>query len=138
MNAHARRVVEAYFPDSSFHEDVTSIDEEVVTGWALKYSNAGVIIMGAGPPCQGVSGLNADKRGALRDHRSRLFKEVPRIRDLVRKAFFWAQVHMLMESVASMGDEDRRVMSDEVELKPFKIDSLGLTVCRRPRLYWCT
>ena len=134
----ARRVVEAAFPDTLFHDDVTTIDEEMVKGWALKHSNAGVVILGGGPPCQGVSGLNFDRRGALKDHRSKLFAEVPRVKALVEKEFFWAQVHLLMESVASMNIEDREIMSEAVELRPWKIDSLGLTICRRPRLYWCT
>ena len=134
----AKRVVEAFFPDSVFHDDVTTVDEEMVKTWSLRFSNAGVVILGAGPPCQGVSKLNADRKGALRDERSKLFAEVPRIKALVQKAFFWAQVHLLMESVASMNDKDRHVMSDAVELQPYRIDSLGLTICRRPRLYWVT
>ena len=138
QDAKARRVVEASFPDTTFHDNVVTVDEEMVKGWALKYSNAGVVILGAGPPCQGVSGLNADKRGALKDHRSKLFSEVPRIKELVQKAFFWAQVHLLMESVASMDQRDRQVMSSAVSLEPWQIDSAGIAICRRPRLYWIT
>ena len=133
-----RRVVEANYPDSTVHDDVTTVDKEMVQGWALKYSNVALVLIGAGPPCQGVSGLNADRRGALRDHRSCLFKEVPRIEDLVRHCFPWAQVHLLMESVASMSEGDRAVMSEAVNLAPWSIDSLGLTLCRRSRLYWVT
>ena len=132
----ARRVVEAFFPDTTFHDNVVTVDEEMVKQWSLRYSNAGIVIIGAGPPCQGVSGLNADRRGALKDHRSKLFAEVPRIRALVRKAFFWAQVHLIMESVASMCDGDRHVMSEAVEMNPWKIDASGISLCRRPRLYW--
>ena len=133
-----RRVVEANYPDSTVHDDVTTVDKEMVQGWALKYSNVALVLIGAGPPCQGVSGLNADRRGALRDHRSCLFKEVPRIEDLVRHCFPWAQVHLLMESVASMSEGDRAVMSEAVNLACWSIDSLGLTLCRRSRLYWVT
>ena len=136
QDAKAMRVVEAYFPDTVFHDNVLTVDEEMVTQWALKFSNVGIVILGAGPPCQGVSNLNADKRGALKDHRSKLFQEVPRIRKLVVKAFRWAQVHLLMESVASMDDVDREVMSEAVELKPWHIDSSGIALCRRPRYYW--
>ena len=132
----ARRVVEAFFPDSTFHEDVTSINEDLVRQWALKYSNAAVVLLGGGPPCQGVSGLNADKRGALKDHRSKLFAEVPRVFELLKKEFFWAQVQMLMESVASMDPQDRHVMSESVQLTPWRVDSSGIAICRRPRLYW--
>lgn len=138
QNAKARRVVEAFFPDSTFHDNVLTVDEAMVRDWSLKYSNAGVVLIGAGPPCQGVSGLNADKRGALKDPRSKLFSEVPRIKELVQRIFFWAQVHLFMESVASMDDNDRWTMSQAVDLMPWRIDALGLALCRRPRLYWVT
>ena len=138
QDAKARRVVEASFPDTTFHDNVVTVDEAMVVDWSLKYSNVGVVLLGAGPPCQGVSGLNANKRGALKDCRSRLFAEVPRIKEIVARVFYWAQVHLLMESVASMDREDRSIMSAAVGLQPYRLDSLGLTLCRRPRLYWCT
>ena len=49
------------------------MDEEMVQEWAVKYSNVGVVLVGGGPLCQGVSGLNAHRKGALRDARSSLF-----------------------------------------------------------------
>ena len=133
-----RRVVESFFPDTVFHDDVTTVTDDMVKGFSLRFSNAGVVLIGAGPPCQGVSKLNSDRRGALKDHRSCLFKEVPRIVSLFKKHFVWAQVQNLMESVASMSDHDRYLMSSEIALEPWKIDSKGLTLCRRPRLYWVT
>ena len=132
----ARRVVESYFPDTVFHDDVRTVDDEFVGKLALKYSNVGVVLLGGGPPCQGVSGLNFDRRGAVKDHRGSLFTEVPRIENLFRKHFVWAQVQTLMESVASMDEVDRQTMSKGIERTPWRIDSLGLTLCRRPRLYW--
>ena len=77
--------------------DVEEVNEEMVMGWALQHSGAGVVLLGAGPPCQGVSGLNADRRGAQQDERSRLYVHVPRIKELVRQYFSWAQVHHLVE-----------------------------------------
>ena len=131
-----RRTVESWFPDTTFYEDVVEFKDEQIFELSLRYSNVGVILIGAGPPCQGVSGLNADKKGALRDHRSSLFREVPRIEASFRQHFPWAQVRRLMESVASMDQEDRRIMSEAVEDQPYKIDAFGLTLCHRPRLYW--
>ena len=138
MDAKGRRVVESWFPDTMFYEDVTKFGREEIGTLALRYSNVGLIIIGAGPPCQGVSGLNVDKKGALRDARSSLFQEVPRIEQDFRELFPWAQVHRLMESVASMAQEDREIMSEGAQSLPFKIDSIGMTLCHRPRLYWCT
>ena len=131
-----RRVVEAFFPDTIFHEDVKTVDAELVKGLAMRFPSVAMILIGAGPPCQGVSGLNASKKGALRDARSCLFQEVPRIRDLFKEAFPWAQVHLLMEPVASMTETDRILMSEAVDTLPYKIDSGGISLCHRPRLYW--
>eukprot|EP00438_Fugacium_kawagutii_P005643 Skav219560 [mRNA] locus=scaffold886:2956:8420:- [translate_table: standard] len=132
----ARRVVEAYFADTLFHDDVTTITPEMVKGWSLLFQNVGVVLIGAGPPCQGVSGLNAGRRGALRDHRSSLFQEVPRVEGLFRGAFPWAQVHVLGESVASMDDVDRGHMNQGFGSHAWRCDCYGLTLCHRPRLYW--
>ena len=134
----ARRVLEAHFPDSLFWEDVTTVSRELVKTWSLKYSNVGLVLVGAGPPCQGVSKLNSERKGALRDERSCLFAEVERITDLFRDAFPWAQVHRLMESVASMEEKDRVVMSASVGSPAWQIDSSGISLCHRPRLYWIT
>ena len=131
----ARRVVESAFADTIFVEDVAEVDATMVAGWACRFSQVGLILLGAGPSCQGVSGLNVDKRGALRDERSCLFQHVPRVRDLLRASFPWAQVRTLMESVASMDEEDRIVMSQAVNSLPFKIDAAGVSLAHRPRLY---
>ena len=98
-NAEAQRVVEAFFPDAVVVDDVLSVDADMCKGWALRFSGVALIIVGAGPPCQGVSALNFDRKGALRDKRSCLFQEVPRVVELIRKAFPWAQVHVLCENV---------------------------------------
>ena len=132
----ARRVVESRFPHTLFVNSVEEVVDEVVKSWACQFSQVSVVLLGAGPPCQGVSGLNADRRGALRDHRSSLFPHVERIACLLRRHFPWAQVHQLMESVASMDEGDRVVMSQSVGTTPVHIDASGLTGCRRPRLYW--
>jgi len=73
------KLLESHFPDSEQVGNVEHIDEEMVIGWAAKYSNVGVVVVGGGPPCLGVSGLNADRKGALRDARSSLFIHVRRV-----------------------------------------------------------
>lgn len=129
-------MVESRFASTIFVDDVAKVDEEMVREWARQFSQVGLVIIGAGPPCQGVSGLNADRRGALRDHRSCLYIHVERIHHLVRDRFPWAQVHRLMESVASMDTHDRAVMSESVGSCPYLINPVGLCGCWRPRLFW--
>ena len=132
----AQRVVEAHFPDSITAPDVTLVDLEMCKGWALRFSGVGLILIGSGPPCQGVSGLNSERRGALRDCRSSLFQEVPRITECVRLAFPWAQVRNITESVASMDWGDCEAMNTGLEDEPWFVDSKGISLCSRPRLYW--
>lgn len=132
----ARRVVESFFPDTLFVQDIEHISEEMFKGWSLQYSGVGAILVGAGPPCQGVSGLNAERRGAFRDHRSSLFHYVPRVSAMCKRHFPWAQVHDLTENVASMDYEDCRLMNEAYEEEPWFIDAAGVSLARRPRLYW--
>ena len=134
----ASRVVEASFPGTLFYGDVTTITEREVSEWSCRFSQAALILIGAGPPCQGVSGLNSERKGALKDARSKLFKEVKRVKGLVRVYFPWAAIHLLMESVFSMDECDRTAMSSDIELLPWKIDAVGVSLARRPRLYWIT
>lgn len=136
MNAEAQRVVEANFPESIQVEDIEAIDEEMVHSWALRFTCVGLVLIGSGPPCQGVPGLNADRKGALRDKRSMLFLHIPKITKLFKRFFPWAQVHGLTENVASMDREDCEAMNKEYQLAPWFIDSSGISLAHRPRLYW--
>ena len=56
-----RRVVESAFAEAIFVEDVVLVDKDMVAAWSCEFSQVGLVLLGAGPPCQGVSGLNADK-----------------------------------------------------------------------------
>lgn len=58
----AARVVESRFPSTIRVSDVRQVNPEMVKEWALKFSQVSLILLGAGPPCQGVSGLNASKK----------------------------------------------------------------------------
>ena len=138
QNPHCHRVVESFFPECDFFSDVSTFGDEEILQLSLKYSNVGLVIIGAGPPCQGVSGLNSDRQGALKDARSCLFQEIPRITSGFKRLFHWAQVHELVENVASMSESDRGVMSAKFERAPYRIDSRGISLCSRPRLYWVT
>ena len=131
-----RRVVESRFPGCIAVENVEMVDLAMVKDWAGKFSQVSLVLIGAGPPCQGVSGLNASKKGALRDSRSCLFTHVDRVRSLVKQAFPWAQVRSLMESVASMDIQDQNHMSASFGEEPWYIDASGVSLANRPRLYW--
>ena len=135
-NEAASRVVESAFPGSRLVKSVAEVTEEEVKLWACEHTSVGVVLLGAGPPCQDVSKLNVDRRGSQKGARSSLYKEIPRIFQLVQKHFPWAQIHRFVESVASMDSCDRAAMSEDLGLLPVQVDSAGLSLARRPRLYW--
>lgn len=134
--APAQRVVESRFPNSLMVDDVAQVDFPMVQSWAEKFSQVALVLIGAGPPCQGVSGLNAARKGALKDARSCLFTHVDRIQAYVKRAFPWAQVQTMMENVASMDLADQTVMSESFGDDPWLIDAAGMSLAHRPRLYW--
>ena len=138
ISPEANRVVESFFPDVVCVGDVASVTSEDVLQWRLRFANVGLVLLGAGPPCQGVSGLNSDRKGALRDERSCLFQHVPRVESLLREHFKWCPVHRLVENVASMDADDCQTMSLAYGAMPWSIDAGGLSLARRPRLYWCS
>jgi len=136
VSGEGSRVLEANFPDTLAVGDVCNIQDDMVQSWAMRYSNVGVVLVGGGPPCQGVSGLNTDRKGALKDARSKLFVHVKRVYAMCKQHFRWAQVHFFMESVYSMDAQDRATMSQDIGVTPFLVDAAGISICRRPRLYW--
>eukprot|EP00438_Fugacium_kawagutii_P015746 Skav233435 [mRNA] locus=scaffold1486:284964:287666:- [translate_table: standard] len=134
----ARRVVESHYPGTIHVSNVEDVDDSMVRSWSLQFSQCSAVVLGGGPPCQGVSGLNADRKGALRDKRSCLFSHVSRIRSLVQKHFAWCPTYSLMESVGSMDVKDMDIMSNDFGTRPIRCDSGTMTWCHRPRLYWVT
>ena len=138
ISPEANRVVESYFPDVVCVSDVADVTDECVLEWRLRFANVGLILLGAGPPCQGVSGLNSDRKGALRDVRSCLFQHIPRVEALLKRHFKWCPVHRLIENVASMDAHDCHTMSEVYETIPWCVDAGGVSLARRPRLYWCS
>ena len=131
-----QRVVEGNFADVVFVEKVEEVTAAVVQGWACPASSAKVILLTAGPPCQGVSALNQTRKGAVVDPRSSLRNYVQPIVSLVEAAFPWCKVHFFQESVASMDTRDREVYTRAAGVLPYMCCASGLSPCRRDRLYW--
>ena len=132
----ARRVVESAFPMVISLSDIREVSKEVVQQWAAAFPKVRGVLLGGGPPCQGVSGLNASRRGALEDPRSSLYQHYVRVRDLITETFRWCSVHFVMESVSSMDEKDRAIYSRAVGILPYQVDARDVSLCRRPRLWW--
>ena len=132
----AKRVVETNFPAVVQVDRVEDVTPNMCRDWAGRASSAKVVIVGAGPPCQGVSKLNAERMGAVDDNRSCLHAHVKPIVSMVQEAFPWCRVHFLQESVATMDEQDRVVYTRQADVIPYRICASQISPCRRDRLYW--
>ncbi|CAE8660827.1 unnamed protein product, partial [Polarella glacialis] len=135
-NMEATRVIRANYPSTQHFSDVRSFGEAQVRQLALSFPRVQLVLIGAGPPCQGVSALNAGRLGAVEEPRFSLQSRVAWLRDLFIQEFPWAEVQVLEESVASMAAVDRATYSESMGFLPVRICASGVSFCARPRLYW--
>ena len=135
-NEAARRVVESNFSGVVQVNAVEEVTLQMCRDWSRQCPSCSLVIVGAGPPCQGVSRLNFDRRGAEEDPRSSLHLYVKPIVEMIREKFDWCQVHFLQESVASMDSADKVVYTRAADVIPYDICASQISPCRRDRLYW--
>ena len=55
----ARRVVGSWFPEVVHMEDFAKVGLDEVKEWCLRFPGVVAVLLGAGPPCQGVSGCSS-------------------------------------------------------------------------------
>lgn len=132
----AVRVLESFFPNVESFPNIEEVTAADLLIWAAKFPSCIAVLVAGGPPCQGVSSLNASKKGALADPRSCLYQTFSRLVQTTRSVFTWCPVFCLMESVFSMSEVDRSHYSRGIGLLPYLVDSKGVSLCRRPRLWW--
>ena len=131
-----QRVLDSFFPSALHVEHVEQVSRAMVKEWATLFSRTSMVLVGGGPPCQGVSQLNALRLGAVEDSRSNLVVHFPRIVSLVKECFPWAQVYTLCESVFSMSGKDREFYTRTLNVLPYMLDAGDVSLARRERLYW--
>ena len=86
-------------------------------------------LMAFGSPCQDLCSLRKNRTG-LAGEKSSLFYEALRILQEVKPKYF------LMENVASMSKQDRKIISDLLGVEPIQINSSLVGPALRNRLYW--
>ena len=126
-------------PEDLYH-DVRELDE----GWASAFVAQAVrlgltlILLVAGFPCAGTSRSRGRHRPNLSDHKSRLFWQVPRIRDLLRRAAIPAGiwVRIIVENVV-MDSHPSWQISQALGCRPTLLKAERKRACARNRLFWC-
>ena len=120
IDENALKVYQKHFPNHRNYGDVTKID-------GTKLPPIDVII--GGSPCTGFSSMNADKK-EWDDPRSRLIMHYFRLLEECRPRYF------ILENVASMTNEVRRVITEVLGVQPILINSANFTAQFRRRYYW--
>lgn len=121
IDKYAIQITQKNYPNTIQLGDVTKID---FTQFIGKID----LLMG-GSPCQSLSITQSKTRQNL-DGKSKLFFEYVRAFQTIKPKYF------LLENVASMTDECKKIISEYMGVKPLLIDSNCFSAQDRPRLYW--
>ena len=129
-SSEAYRTLQSNFPGVQHFDDVVDITPAVVQSLAGMYPRTSCVLVAGGPPSEAFSGsCNCDPVAALHSH-------VCRVRDLCKDVFSWCETLVLMTSGCSIDEKGRVEITRAIGMLPFKIDALGLSLCRRPRFWW--
>ena len=122
------------FPNLTEVQFVESIQVEMVSKLVQRRSVAAVL-MGGGPPCQGNSALNSNRKG-LQDSRSQQPAHLQRLAEDFRRAFPNLPLFVFLENVASAPREVSEAYSALLGTKPVTVDAAQWGYARRRRMFW--
>lgn len=92
------------------------------------YNDIGLLI--GGSPCQDLSISKSKTRKGLDGDKSSLFYEYVRILREVKPKYF------ILENVASMSDENRDIISEELGVQPIELNARDFSAQNRARYFW--
>ena len=82
-----QRVLESHFPCSFQIDDITSVTKEQLAEIGAKFPNCKAVLFGGGPPCQGMSGLNASHLGVEANTKSSLHQIFEKLKGWIKEIF---------------------------------------------------
>lgn len=121
IDKYAIEITQKNYPNTIQLGDINNIDFTEFIGK--------VDLLIGGSPCQSLSITQSKTRQNL-DGKSKLFFEYLRAFETIKPKYF------LLENVASMTDECRRIITEYMGVEPVLIDSNCFSAQDRPRLYW--
>lgn len=124
IDKYAIQVSQRNYPKILHIGSVTDID-----GNMFNTIGDGIDLLIGGSPCQDLSIAKKDRKG-LDGERSGLFWEYVRILKEVKPKYF------ILENVASMSDESRDIISQELGVRPVLFDAKLLSAQNRKRYFW--
>ena len=131
----ARRVARDAWPDVDEWGDIAGVSDERILALRSAAPRATRGLVGGGFPCQGLSSLNASRKG-LADPRSGLLHVLLDFVQRLRKLLPAIQWDFLYENVDSAPQNEIEEVSRLIGAEPYFLDAGQICSMRRPRLYW--
>ena len=120
IDKNAIKISQHNYPNIEHMGDVTTAD-------FTQYKDFDLLI--GGSPCQSLSIIQSKTRQNL-NGKSKLFFDYVKALNTIKPRFF------MLENVASMNEESKKIISQNLGCDPILIDSADFSAQTRPRLYW--
>lgn len=138
ISRHGNRVTRTTWPRVIELHDVETLTRADVEQWAGLFPHISEVHFYAGFPCVHLSSARAFRRN-LDGEGSSLFWKMLEVLSWVQDIFStFCRVKFCVENVASMDEEARMAISDELEVAPVKLDPSDCLPYSRPRFAWCS
>ena len=134
IDAEALRVVRRVWPDVVELGDICKLEAATVAQVIRSRGRITTVLASAGFPCQGMSGLNAQRKG-LRDPRSSLVYAFTDLLNELDRLMPEITFDLLVENVASGPAPDVAKVPELLGRVPTQIDASDFAHAHRPRLY---
>ncbi len=125
INPHSIKITLKNFPNTICLGDVTKL--------IISKIETPIDCIIAGSPCENLSITACDRSNVysgLAGQKSKLFFNFLNILKLVNPKYF------MLENVASMTEDNKKIISDMLNISPILIDSADFSAQERKRLYW--
>ena len=122
IDKYAIRIAQKNYPDTIQLGDINEWKS-----WDIDWSSIDLLI--GGSPCQDLSIAKKNRKG-LNGEKSGLFWRYVEILHKTKPKYF------LLENVASMSKEAKRLISESLGVEPIMINSALVSAQQRKRLYW--
>lgn len=123
INPNSIKVTQKNYPDTHQLGDAYLLEEKIKT-----LDRIDMLI--AGTSCEDLSIIKSKIRKSLDGDKSKIFWEYIKIKNLIKPKYF------LLENVASMNEESKNIITEQMGVEPILINSSLVSAQERERLYW--
>ena len=138
VSKQGNRVTRTTWPDVIELHDANNITKDEIRRWANLFAHVSEVHVFGSFPCVHLSSARANRLN-LEGEGSNLFWKLVEFLQWIHEIFgSFCKVKHCVENVASMDEDARMAISDELGIMPVKLDPADCMPVSRPRLAWCS